>query len=628
MLLQNRAIVEAKSLGWLTGSDANAPAQLLRDLNFSIAPGERVLLTGPSGSGKSTLLRALAGVLQQTETGVFSGELYVRGRAGLLLQDPANTFVAARLGGEIAFGPENLALAEPEIRSRVEACLDRVALPYGVHRATNELSGGESQRMALAGVLAMNPDLLLLDEPTSMLDELSAAKVLNAINEVLDSRPETAAIIVDHSAEPWSKLATRVLVLSAEGRLAADLPMASFLSDASAKAVHLATAFDLGYRTGKPVGTVRALVGPSGAGKTTELQKILKKLGVAEVGWVPQQAEFTVAGNTVWQSATATAKNLNLETSLASRLLTQLGLQNQLQQNPYRLSGGELRRLALVSALAHHPSHLMLDEPTVGQDAETWQAVAGVILAAKRAGVDVTLATHDAELIALADEVIEVVPAATRSAVPPRTGRVAPLAALLISMGLLGGSFAIGSVETGAIALGVEAALALMCWRILPQQKAKRFVPILIALASIWLSNALFAADGVNLQALERALVVTLRVAFFALPSVVLAGALRPAELAAALVRWCRVPARPAVAAAAALVRLEFIQWQWAAVREARRLRGFNEGHGPVARTKEFMASLFALLVQSLRSAGELAVAMQARGFAEPTAKRRTWVKF
>jgi energy-coupling factor transport system ATP-binding protein len=335
-----------------------------------------------------------------------------------------------------------------------------------------------------------------------------------------------------------------------------------------------------------------------------------------------------VAGNTVWQSATATAKNLNLETSLASRLLTQLGLQNQLQQNPYRLSGGELRRLALVSALAHHPSHLMLDEPTVGQDAETWQAVAGVILAAKRAGVDVTLATHDAELIALADEVIQIVPAATSSAVPPRTGRVAPLAALLISMGLLGGSFAIGSVETGAIALGVEAALALMCWRILPQQKAKRFVPILIALASIWLSNALFAADGVNLQALERALVVTLRVAFFALPSVVLAGALRPAELAAALVRWCRVPARPAVAAAAALVRLEFIQWQWAAVREARRLRGFNEGHGPVARTKEFMASLFALLVQSLRSAGELAVAMQARGFAEPTAKRRTWVKF
>jgi energy-coupling factor transport system permease protein len=98
--------------------------------------------------------------------------------------------------------------------------------------------------------------------------------------------------------------------------------------------------------------------------------------------------------------------------------------------------------------------------------------------------------------------------------------------------------------------------------------------------------------------------------------------------LARELVQRLRVPARPAFVAGAAMARLELIQWHWAAVRQTRRLRGFSAGRGPVARTREFAASLFALLVQQLRSAGDLAVAMQARGFGEATAKRRTWVKF
>ena len=630
MLLQNRPIVEAKRLSWLPESNSGAqPVQLLRSLDFSIAPGERLLLTGPSGSGKSTLLRAIAGVLQQTESGNFSGELYVRGRAGLLLQDPANSFVAAHLGSEVAFGPENLALRESEIRARVANAITAVALPYEFGRPTNQLSGGESQRMALAGILAMAPDLLLLDEPTSMLDAVAATNVLAVIAAALAKQPETAAVIVDHDANLWRELVSRVLVLDSSGALVEDLPIETFLARQASQNRPAEQLFDLAYKaTSTGEGKITALVGPSGAGKTTELIRQMAQLRAAEVGWVPQQAEFTVAGNTLWQSATATVRNLGLDTTLASRLIAQLGLQSQIELNPYLLSGGELRRLALVSALAHNPSHLMLDEPTVGQDAETWQAVAAVVLAARQAGVLVTMATHDARLIALADEVVEIAPTAVAPMQPERSGNITPLAALGLSFGLLASSFAIANATAGALALGVETALALACWRILPQQKAKRFAPILIALASIWLSNALFAEGGITSGGFERATLVTLRVAFFALPSVALAKALRPTELAAALVKWCRLPARPAVAAAAALVRLEFIQWQWAAVRSARRLRGFSEGRGPLARTHEFMASLFALLVQSLRSAGELAVAMQARGFAEPTAKRRTWVKF
>ncbi|WP_159317015.1 ATP-binding cassette domain-containing protein, partial [Raoultella terrigena] len=138
-------------------------------------------LVGPSGSGKSTMLLGLAGALGTTIAGDLSGSASVDGRIGLLLQNPAESVVAEHLGRDVAFGLENARLGRDEIWRRVDAALLSVGLPYGRDHPTGALSGGEQQRLALAGVLAVEPDVLLLDEPTAMLDAETAATVRAAI---------------------------------------------------------------------------------------------------------------------------------------------------------------------------------------------------------------------------------------------------------------------------------------------------------------------------------------------------------------------------------------------------------------------------------------------------------------
>ncbi len=169
------AVVEARGWGW---RHAGRSAWALRDVSLRIEPGERVLLLGASGSGKSTLLHGLAGVLGGDDEGDAVGELTIdgmppalaRGRAGLVLQDPDAQVILARVGDDVAFGCENLAVPREEIWPRVAAALDQVGLDVALDRSTSALSGGQKQRLALAGVIAMQPGLVLLDEPTANLD--------------------------------------------------------------------------------------------------------------------------------------------------------------------------------------------------------------------------------------------------------------------------------------------------------------------------------------------------------------------------------------------------------------------------------------------------------------------------
>jgi energy-coupling factor transport system ATP-binding protein len=236
--------VRARGWGW---RHAGRKAFAVKDLDLTIAPGERVLLLGASGAGKSTLLHALAGVLGAAEEGEELGELAVdgvpapraRGRAGLVLQDPDGQIAMARVGDEVAFGCENLAVPREQIWPRVHRALEDVGLALPLDHPTSALSGGQKQRLALAGILAMEPGLVLLDEPTANLDPAGVEEVREAVRRSLD-RTGATLVVVEHRVSVWAGLVDRVVVLDAphgsgSGGLAADGPPSAVLTDPGAR---------------------------------------------------------------------------------------------------------------------------------------------------------------------------------------------------------------------------------------------------------------------------------------------------------------------------------------------------------------------------------------------------------
>ncbi|MGL4744487.1 MAG: ATP-binding cassette domain-containing protein [Dermatophilaceae bacterium] len=207
---------------------------MLRGIDLTIAPGERVLLAGASGAGKSTLLRALTGLLGTVDAGERSGSVTVDGAApsaqpgtvGLVLQEPGAGVVAATVGRDVAFGPENVGMPSAAMPSVVAASLAAVGLgDVPLDTPTSALSGGQTQRLALAGALALDPAVVLLDEPTAMLDPRCAAEVRHAVGR-LEGR---TVVVVEHLLEPWAGLVDRLVVLGREGRVVADGPMAQVL---------------------------------------------------------------------------------------------------------------------------------------------------------------------------------------------------------------------------------------------------------------------------------------------------------------------------------------------------------------------------------------------------------------
>jgi len=220
----------------------------LVDLDLIIEPGERVLLLGPSGAGKSTLLQALAGVDQDPDGRSASGGLSVagvdprdaRGTVGFMHQDPETQVVLSRVGDDVAFGLENLAVPRERIWPRVRESLARVGLELPLDHPTTALSGGQKQRLALAGTLAMRPRLLLLDEPTASVDHEGAQQLCRAVADVV-REDGTTLVVVEHRVALWEPVVDRVIVLGDDGRVAFDGPAQQTLQDARELLQHQGT---------------------------------------------------------------------------------------------------------------------------------------------------------------------------------------------------------------------------------------------------------------------------------------------------------------------------------------------------------------------------------------------------
>lgn len=226
------AAVSATSWGW---RHSGRQAWALSNLSFDIAPGERVLILGPSGSGKSTLMAGIAGLLGNEDEGEHRGQLLVdgqepeaaRGRIGLVMQDPQAQVVLAKVGDDVAFGLENLAVPQKDIWPRVGDAVNHVELGVDLRRSTSHLSGGQKQRLALASILAMQPGLILLDEPTANLDPKGAIDVRDAVQRVLDASGATL-ILVEHRLDIWAQMVDRVIVIL-DGKVAASGPLEEVL---------------------------------------------------------------------------------------------------------------------------------------------------------------------------------------------------------------------------------------------------------------------------------------------------------------------------------------------------------------------------------------------------------------
>lgn len=411
----------------------------LRDINLTIHKNEFVVVAGASGSGKSTLGKALAGYLFQDEEPNFTGKILVNQtdmtqvplynasqQVAYVQQNPEDQFCTLTVLDEIAFGLENACVSPDEIDSRTEWALAVVQGQNLRDRQLATLSGGEKQKIAIATMLALEPDVLILDEPTSNLDPQATLHVFNTLHR-LKSHTDLTVIIIEHklsqlrafnpicitmeageviSEQHLNKHApivdstprhTEIMVAPAEKARRPLLEVNNLHVNLNGHAI----LHDISFRM--VPGELVAVMGPNGSGKSTLLRALMgfhqpqqgsltafgRKLAqtktsalVKDTGFIFQNPDHQLFTQSVWDEATLLLKNLNLDNSenleTAHKMLSEIGLLDRLDDHPQRLSYGEKRRLNLLAVILHNPAMLLIDEFLIGQDlanAHKWMRV-------------------------------------------------------------------------------------------------------------------------------------------------------------------------------------------------------------------------------------------------------------
>lgn len=224
------AVIETKNL---TYTYAGRTEPSIQDVPITIEKGEFVVLTGPSGCGKTTLCRCFNGLVPHFYGGKLEGEIVAAGlnvtehpiselalHVGLVFQNPENQLFALSVEKDVAFGLENIGMPRDEIRKRVDWALETTGIQDLRDRAPHELSGGQQQRVAIASVLAMQPEIMVLDEPTSFLDPFGAQTIFEVISR-LNKQLGITVILVEHRLDLASKYANHVIIMD-EGKVVLD----------------------------------------------------------------------------------------------------------------------------------------------------------------------------------------------------------------------------------------------------------------------------------------------------------------------------------------------------------------------------------------------------------------------
>lgn len=429
---------------------------VFENLSFSLEEGEFILLSGESGSGKSTLLNCLNGVIPQLWKGEMRGEVRVGGldtkrapwkelvqKVGTLWQDVESQLTQFSVEDELLFGLENIGLSLEESGRRLEKIYPLVGLQGD--RPLQGLSGGQKQRLALGALLAMLPRVILLDEPLANLDYPGAHRILGFLRGLC--RGGKTVLMVEHRLDLSASYVDRLLYLE-QGKLVMDLrDRAQIMQEEGRRAGYPGDGGGRGRdgekektpgelsleieglwasygRQGAWAGLDLALeqgdrlvlLGENGGGKSTFLKilggvkkglktgyrlfnllglpvkKIRKPFYSSNLGLVLQNPNHQLFMQSVYKEVALNAP----DSGEAQKILGLFGLEKMAHRHPLSLSQGQKRLLAVAAAVVHHPSILLLDEPTIGQDYRSLQKMVEVLNYLNRErGMTVITATHD-----------------------------------------------------------------------------------------------------------------------------------------------------------------------------------------------------------------------------------------
>ena len=475
----------------------------LENVSLTIEQGEFLVLCGKSGSGKSTLLRQLKTVL--TPNGKRTGEILFRGvplkqvsdreqseKIGFVMQNPDDQIVTDKVWHELAFGLESLGCDQKTMRGRVAEMACYFGIQDWFHRDVATLSGGQKQLLNLASIMAMQPEVLILDEPTSQLDPIAASDFLNTVRKI-NTELGTTVIITEHRLEDIFPYADRAVVME-KGRVIADdtpgkvgqllfeqanpmfaamptpvrvyygaggtgespltvrqgrswlsrrfpnrpekdaiaaPPLPEEVKDPALVLKELWFRYEKdspdilrGVSAEIPSGSLYAILGGNGAGKSTTLKAIsgicrpyrgkvtlfgkpVEKYKSSELfhgclAMLPQDPKSLFVKKTVREDLAEMAKDKqDIERIAALCQVTEL-----LDSHPYDLSGGEQQRAALAKVLLTEPKMLLLDEPTKGIDSFFKETFAGILSDLKKQGITIVMVSHDVEFCARYADVV------------------------------------------------------------------------------------------------------------------------------------------------------------------------------------------------------------------------------